>query len=84
MTERGTYDALVVGAGPNGTRRRRGTVPSIKYSYSDMHKDRSACQPQKSMSYSKDLRLTELFGSRQPSAAREMTSYVDRYDTMLS
>ena len=32
---------------------------TLSGTYSDMHKDRSACQPQKLMPYSKDLRLTE-------------------------
>jgi hypothetical protein len=31
----------------------------IRATHSDMHKDRSACQSQKLMPYSKDLRLTE-------------------------
>ena len=48
-----------------------------------MHKDRSACQSQKLMLCSKDLRLMEQSGSRQPSAAREMNSYEDCYDNML-
>ena len=47
-----------------------------------MHEERSACQSQMLMPYSKDLRLMEWSGSRQPSAARELNSYEDRYDNM--